>query len=270
MTDRDLQLSTLPWLLDHHEAKYLDRRRMVDDLALRPGDAVLDQGCGPGLWTSMFAEKVAPGGTVVGFDISQELIDYAVTHLTGHPLRNSMQFEVGTFEATPFDDAAFDTVFLGNCCCYAADLPVVLKEAKRVSRERVVSKDFDDGAMIFYPVGEHLMARMLEAAARAVTENPPEPPFDTFTARKMHGAFRSVGFQQVTTRPYVVQMTYPLSAAAKRYLIANATWLAATAEPYLSEQERQQWESAFDPVSGVLDREDFYFCMMETLTVGRV
>ena len=38
---------------------------------------VLDLGCGPGLWSSMFAEKVKPNGRVVGVDIDSRWIDYA-------------------------------------------------------------------------------------------------------------------------------------------------------------------------------------------------
>ncbi|PZS16880.1 MAG: methyltransferase [Pseudonocardiales bacterium] len=269
-TSGDFQLSSLGWLLDHHAAKYLDRRRMVDDLGLRPGDVVLDLGCGPGLWTPMFAEKVAPGGNVVGVDISKELIDYAALRIADHPLSGSMRFEVGNFEATPFDDGAFDAVFLGNCCCYASDFSRVLREAKRVSRGRVFSKDFDGGTVIYHPAEERLTATVLAAAARALQETPPQPAFDNFIGRKMHGAFRSAGFSDVETRPYAIQLNSPLGEPAKRYVEGNARWLGAMAAPHLSDEDRERWSKAFDPVSGVLDREDFYFCMVEMITKGSV
>lgn len=269
-TSGDFQLSSLGWLLDHHAVKYLDRRRMVDDLGLRPGDVVLDLGCGPGLWTPMFAEKVAPGGNVVGVDISKELIDYAVLRIADHPLSGSMRFEVGNFEATPFDDGAFDAVFLGNCCCYASDFSRVLREAKRVSRGRVFSKDFDGGTVIYHPAEERLTATVLAAAARALQETPPQPAFDNFIGRKMHGAFRSAGFSDVETRPYAIQLTSPLGEAAKRYVEGNASWLGAMAAPHLSDEDRKRWSNAFDPVSGILNREDFYFCMVEMITKGSV
>jgi ubiquinone/menaquinone biosynthesis C-methylase UbiE len=243
---------------------------MVDDLGLRPGDVVLDLGCGPGLWTPMFAEKVAPGGNVVGLDISKELIEYAVLRMADHPLSGSMRFEVGNFEATPFDDGVFDAVFLGNCCCYASDVSTVLREAKRVSRGRVFSKDFDGGTIIYHPAGERLAATVLAAAARALQETSPQSSLDNFIGRKMHGAFRSAGFWDVETRPYAIQFTSPLGEAAKRYVAGYAKWLEAKAAPHLSDEDRERWSKTFDPVSGILDREDFYFCMVEVITKGSV
>lgn len=47
---------------------------LVDELALRPGDQVLDLGCGPGLYASRLAER---GLRVTGVDFSQGSIAYA-------------------------------------------------------------------------------------------------------------------------------------------------------------------------------------------------
>jgi len=53
------------------------RRRTIDALALRPGDAVLDAGCGTGWCLPELARRVGPAGCVVGFDPSEEMLAIA-------------------------------------------------------------------------------------------------------------------------------------------------------------------------------------------------
>src|SRR5437588_2624597 len=43
--------------------------------AMRPGDRVLDLGCGAGLDSLVTAERVLPGGDVVGIDFSAEMLE---------------------------------------------------------------------------------------------------------------------------------------------------------------------------------------------------
>lgn len=53
------------------------RRRAVEDLDLRPGDVVIDAGCGTGLSFSLLRERVGAEGRVVGIDTSPEMLDRA-------------------------------------------------------------------------------------------------------------------------------------------------------------------------------------------------
>lgn len=64
-------------------AAHLDtplRRRLYnpDKLAeqyIRPGDRVLDFGCGPGFFTRAFAKRVGDTGRVIAADLQQEMLD---------------------------------------------------------------------------------------------------------------------------------------------------------------------------------------------------
>jgi ubiquinone/menaquinone biosynthesis C-methylase UbiE len=269
---RGLQLSSVEWLLDHHQAKEKERRQMVNDLRLGPGDRVLDSASGPGLWSRLFAEKVHPGGRVVALDFSPELIEYARANLKDDPLGAVVELVLGEFSLLPFDQGAFDAVFLGNCFCYVADVPAVLDRHKRVTRAggRVISKEFDGGAVIFHPIDPTLTLKVLTGAAQALEDVAGPSRFDNFVGRKMHGMFLRAGFTAVSTRSYAIQKVAPLSPATKRYITSNAEWYGRMARPYLSGDEQCRWADAFDPGSDayVLDRPDFYFSMVETVTEG--
>ena len=53
------------------------RRLAVARLALRPGDVVLDVGCGTGLSLSMIRQGIGPRGRVIGIEQSPEMIEQA-------------------------------------------------------------------------------------------------------------------------------------------------------------------------------------------------
>ncbi|MDQ3978352.1 MAG: methyltransferase domain-containing protein [Actinomycetota bacterium] len=271
---RGLQLSSVDWLLDHHEAKEEERLQMVDDLQLRPGDRVLDSASGPALWSRMFAEKVHPHGRIAALDFSPELLGYARAALKEDPLGAIIDLVLGEFRLLPFDRRVFDVVFLGNCFCYAEDSLEILSRHKDITRVggRVISKEFDGGAVIFHPVDPALTLKVLTGVALALNDGADGSRFDNFVGRKMHGMFRQAGFADVSTRSYAIQKVAPLSPATKRYIRSNAEWYGRMSLRYLSEEEQNQWAEAFDPRSEacVLDRPDFYFSMIETITEGTV
>ncbi len=76
-TTEGLELIDVSWLADHHVTKLQERQHMVDDLQFKPGEVILDLGCGPGLWSQMIAEYVQPNGRVVGVDLDPALTHYA-------------------------------------------------------------------------------------------------------------------------------------------------------------------------------------------------
>lgn len=68
-------------LQDRHFAA--PSEKLLDDLGLRPGDRVVELGCGPGGLTRRIVPRLGPGGVVVAVDSSPELQEQARQYLAG-------------------------------------------------------------------------------------------------------------------------------------------------------------------------------------------
>ena len=79
------------------------------ELALSPGQAALDIGCGPGEWVLALAERF-PGVEVAGIDISEIMTSYG-RHLAREQLFDSVYFKLMDVKAPlAFPDASFDVI----------------------------------------------------------------------------------------------------------------------------------------------------------------
>ena len=83
--------------------------KMVIEMAkIKPGDKVLDVGCGSGNLTLTAKRYAATSGSVHGIDAAPEMID--VARKKASRLRMDVIFHVGLIEKLPFPDANFDVV----------------------------------------------------------------------------------------------------------------------------------------------------------------
>jgi ubiquinone/menaquinone biosynthesis C-methylase UbiE len=57
--------------------------RLLDDLALRPNDRVVEFGCGPGGFSRRILRRLGAGGVLVGVDSSEALLNHARDALSG-------------------------------------------------------------------------------------------------------------------------------------------------------------------------------------------
>ena len=83
------------------------RRLTVDNALIKPGDSVLDVGCGTGEVT-LLAKTRAKAGKVYGIDPAPEMI--AVARKKAARKKLDIDFRVGVIEALPFPDSSIDAV----------------------------------------------------------------------------------------------------------------------------------------------------------------
>jgi SAM-dependent methyltransferase len=104
-------------------------RAMVEQYGIKPGDKILDVGCGKGFLLYDFT-KVVPDLELHGIDISE----YAIANAK-EEIKDRLQ--VGNATSLPYPDNFFDFVFsittLHNLPCY--DLDKALREIERVSKK---------------------------------------------------------------------------------------------------------------------------------------
>ncbi|GAA2806719.1 methyltransferase domain-containing protein [Kitasatospora paracochleata] len=119
---------------------------------LRPGQAVLDVGCGPGTITADLADLVGPSGRVIGVDSSAEVLAEARAHAAERGAAN-LAFEVADVYRLPYGDGEFDVVHAHQVLQHLADPVAALRELRRVTAPGgvVAVRDADYAAMAWYP-----------------------------------------------------------------------------------------------------------------------
>ncbi|WP_040477747.1 methyltransferase domain-containing protein [Longispora albida] len=138
----------------HHETVLRSHRwRTAENSAayllpeLRPGQRLLDVGCGPGTITADLARLVAPGH-VTGLDAAPEVLAEAAAALP------DATFTTGDVHALEYEDGAFDVVHAHQVLQHLPDPAGALAEMRRVCAPGgvVAARDADYAGMTWYPL----------------------------------------------------------------------------------------------------------------------
>lgn len=102
--------------------------RVADAARIQPGHCVVDVACGTGVLARAVADRVGPGGSVVGLDINEGMLAIA--------RRKAPQIEwrQGPAEALPFDSSSFDAVVSQFGLMFFEDRRAAVEEMVRVLR----------------------------------------------------------------------------------------------------------------------------------------
>src|ERR1700733_13383344 len=80
---------------------------LVDRAKLKPGERVIDVGCGSGATTIAFAQKIAPSGHALGIALSEPMLARA---RASAPKELPVDFVLADATVYPFDPESFDVL----------------------------------------------------------------------------------------------------------------------------------------------------------------
>jgi ubiquinone/menaquinone biosynthesis C-methylase UbiE len=169
-------------------------------LPVRPGDRVLDVGCGFGDTAIRLAERVGPEGTVVGIDCCDAFLDFAREEIAARGLKN-VSFMRGDAEiALPAENfdfvfARFGTMFFANPVAGLRNMRKALRPGGRmvhiVWRRRVDNP--------WLSMAKDVVLRFLpEPGADAQTCGP--GPFSMADEQTVTAMMRAAGYENIEFR----------------------------------------------------------------------
>ncbi|MFD7729066.1 class I SAM-dependent methyltransferase [Kitasatospora phosalacinea] len=170
--------------------------RLAELSGARPGDRVLDLGCGTGYLTQRMAAAVFPGGSALGIDPSATVVAHARHLADGVP---GCTFERGIAEQLDAPDGSFDVV-VSSLMIHHLPAPVrpqALAEMFRACRPggRLMVADFRPPKS---RIGRHLIGA---ATGPAMENNPVD---------QLEGLIRDAGFTTTTVgdlQPWIRYVT---------------------------------------------------------------
>lgn len=211
-------------ILSSPTLKHLRERWWNDDftaflrntLRPRPGNRILDVGCGAGTAEVHLGRSQLPQTRLFGVDLRADKVVAARKEVAGHNLR--VGFAVADACHLPFRDASFDATFCVAVLQHVARVDVAVGELARVTVPggRLVAVEPDNVTRCSYssvPSGTlafELSARLHAAAAAGLGEGP-----DPAIGLRLPAVFTAAGVEPLEVRPFPVSHTWLGAPAAE-------------------------------------------------------
>ena len=241
-------MTSIPEVSQYKETSY-------QYLGLRPGMTVLDLGCGVGDDAANLLPFVQPEGSVIGVDMSFDMIAQARAryprpptygrlgkdHLTPSLPSGGLEFRVGPAEQIPLPDESCDAVRADRMLQHVTNPGMVLNEARRVLRPDgiIVLVEPDWRTMAIYPGSpdggddDHVAQAVLDWQI-AHTQHP-------LIGRQLRAQLHHANFSDVRVIPIAYAST---SFTVMSYVLEFATAGEAAAKanpPLVSEEDVRNW-----------------------------
>ncbi|MBW2312806.1 MAG: methyltransferase domain-containing protein [Deltaproteobacteria bacterium] len=156
-------------------------RRLLQRLDPKPGEAILELGCGHGRTLRQVSAKNAPG-LAAGVDPSGVMLRVARGHLRRGLASGQVRVAEGDAAHIPHADESFDKAFTVHTLYFWVDLRAGFQELHRVLR----------------PGGE-LILGFHDGADPALHEELPDSVYTLHTAEEVAAALEAEGFHDITS-----------------------------------------------------------------------
>jgi SAM-dependent methyltransferase len=229
----------------------LRRRELVRAaLGARPGDRVLDVGCGPGFYDTELLEDVGREGSVVGLDTSADMLAVAAKRAEGH---DNVTFQEADATSLPVPDASFERALCVQVLEYVRDVPAALSEMRRALRPggRVLVWDVDWATVSWHAIDRQLARRVLAAWDKHLTH--PSLP------RTLAAQLRNAGFEDVRMDAHAFATTELIPDAYGGSFVPLIEQYVAD-QGGMSQNEAKAWA---DEQRELGDRGDFFFTVTQ-------
>jgi ubiquinone/menaquinone biosynthesis C-methylase UbiE len=228
-------------------------RVAVAERIAKPGDKVLDAGCGVGGATLVFLERVGPGGLVAGVDINSALIDVAARRAQA---RRGAQFQVADALAIPYPSGFFDAAYCERVFLYLPNRLAALQELRRVVKPggSICLVDADIDAMAIYSTRPELTRKLTSTVAAAI----PNPN----SARELPALARLAGLDKMQAETFAVRVPYQFMAHAIGGVLQQAVQRGVV--------DKAEFDEWWDEQARLQESGDFFFAWMAVRIFGTV
>ena len=206
-------------------------QQVVDAVHLRPGEVILEVGCGSGVLDRWLAEYTARANRIIGVDVNRYLLREAKALATQEGLADIITFQEGDAEALPFPNEhvyvalSFTVLEEGNADRMLSELVRVTKSGGRVA---VMVRALDIPWVVNIPLRPELKTKVQTPHGFVGTQGCADAT--------LYRRFQQIGLTRVQMFPQFAALAQPETAQAQ---FAQGAILGA-----LTPEETQEWHTA--------------------------
>ena len=185
-------------------------KKLVEIIDPKPGARCLDVANSTGNVTIGLADRVAPGGSAVGIDLADGMLEYARRKARARKIKN-IEFKKMDAQNLEFDDNSFDVVTCSLALFYFHDIPGALREMLRVLKPGgTLGITTADPQNAFSPLSEAYMEKLRKAAAQLGVDPPTYSELAALT-RKNEGLKKLIeeaGFKEIEMQEVEIPVSF--------------------------------------------------------------